>query len=347
MLMEQKNKGKRRTSPAALEAERRRRERQAQEMVRREKSDRPVHKTSAHPPAEPKIKQPPKERTSRAAQAASRKRKERKEDTRLEGLRQKQTKEAKQRTRHRIGPVFWRRLFIILLVSAAIMLVLTMFFRVKHIDVEGNRYYSSADIIEICGVAEGDNLLTISRGEIAGNIFANCEYVSTVQVSHVLPNRVTIRLTEYPAGYGVKDERGDYYLISSDGTVLKQIEEKAMRGHILIRDLEIRMPLIGDPAVISGEEGDDTTAQFRALTTFLKELEAAELIRQVTAVSVSPGGQLRLNYEDRFEVTLGTATSLAYKLEHLKVVMAEQKEYATGTVDLSYEGGKQALVNLD
>lgn len=348
MLMDHKREGKRRTSPAALEAERRRRERLAQEKAQKARPERSIAKAPERPAEEIKPKQPPKERTSRAAQAANRKRKERKEDTRLEGLRQKQTKEAKQRTRHRLTPNFWKRLFVILAVSAAVLLTLTLFFRVKHIDVEGNQYYSQEDIISVCGVAEGDNLLTLSRGEIAGNIFANCEYVATVQVSHVLPNRVTIRLTEYPAGYAIADTRGTYYLISSDGKVLKQIEKKEIGDHILIRDLQIRIPVIGDPAVLySPEEQADTSAQLRTLTNLLQELEAAELVRKVSAVSVSSAGQLRLWYEDRFEVTLGTATSLAYKLEHLKLVIAEQKDYAVGTIDLTYEGGKQAIVNLE
>ena len=117
MLMENKRDGKKRNSPAALEAERRRKERLAREKAQKQRAKEPEQAAEPAPKAEPRPKTPRRERNSRAAQAANRQRKERKEDSRLEGLRQKQTKEAKQRTRHRLGPVFWRRLIIIVAVA--------------------------------------------------------------------------------------------------------------------------------------------------------------------------------------------------------------------------------------
>lgn len=347
MLMEHKREGKRRTSPAALEAERRRKERQAREKLQKQK---PVEQKlpEAKPERPTRTKTPPRERTSRAAQTANRQRKERKEDSRLEGLRQKQTKEAKQRTHHRLGPAFWRRLLIIVAVAAAVLLTLTLFFRVKHVDIRGNRYYSREDILAACGVEEGDNLLTLSRGAVAGNIMANCEYVATVQVSHVLPNRVVIDLTEHPTGYAIPDISGGWYLIASDGKVLRQIDSKKAAEQIQIQALQIKIPVIGDQAVpASADEETDSQSRFNTMLTLLQEIEAAELTRQVRSVSISPTGQLSLWYEDRFEVSLGSASSLAYKLEHLKLVIAEQKDYATGLIDLTYSGGKQAIVKLN
>ena len=49
-------------------------------------------------------------------------------------------------------------------------------------------------------------------------------------------------------------------------------------------------------------------------------------------------------YEDRFEVRLGTTDDLAYKLEYLKVVIQEQKEYTTGIIDLTFSSGPEAHV---
>lgn len=355
MLMD--NKGKKRNSPAALEAERRRKERLAREKAQKtERKQRPKPRPSEPAEAaqeqvsrpEPRAKTPRRERDSRAAHTAERQRKERKEDSRLEGLRQKQTKEAKQRTHRRLGPVFWRRLLIIIAVAAAVILTLTLFFRVKHVDITGNRYYSPEDIIAVCGVNEGDNLLTLSRGAVAGRIMANCEFVDTVQVKRVLPNRIVIELTEYPTGFAITDTLGDYYLMASDGTVLKAIESKNAASYIQIQAVQIKIPIPGEAAVpVEGEEGTDTQSQFSTLLTFLQELEAAELTRQVRAVTVSANNQLSLRYEDRFEVSLGTATNLAYKLEHLKIVISEQKEYDTGHIDLTYNSGKKAIVSLD
>ena len=139
----------------------------------------------------------PPERNSRAAQAAQQRRDQRREQAHLEELRQKQRKRARHRTRRRINPGVWKRILIMAAVVAAVVLSMVLFFRVRSVEVTGSAYYTADEIRAACGVAQGDNLLTLSRARIAGNIMAELPYVSTVQVTRRLPDTLELTVTEY------------------------------------------------------------------------------------------------------------------------------------------------------
>lgn len=305
-----------RNSPAAQEAQRRREER--------------------------------KERDSRAAREAQRRRQERKERERLDELRQKQKRKAKRRTRKRISPETWKRLLIMGGIVVAVVLSMVIFFRVQTIEVVGNGYYSPEEIMQAAGVIEGDNLLTLSRSSVAGNIMAQLSYVESVRVTRKLPNTLLLTVSEFDATYAVADTAGDWYLITANGKVTEKVEAREARSHIQVTELIIEPPTIGEIIQVHAAEDEELTAQgqLTALTSILTEIENAELVKQIVSVSVPLPYRISVSYEGRFEVDLGNAERLDYKLEFLKKVIAEQKEYASGTIDLSLSEGEEAHVML-
>lgn len=305
-----------RNSPAAKEAQRRREER--------------------------------KERDSRAAREAQRRREERKERERLDELRQKQKRKAKRRTRKRISPETWKRLLIMGGIVVAVVLSMVIFFRVQTIEVVGNGYYSLEEIVQAAGVAEGDNLLTVSRGSVAGNIMAQLPYIESVRVTRNLPNTLLLTVSEFDATYAVTDTEGDWYLITANGKVTEKVEAREAKSHIQVTELTIEPPTVGEIIQVHADEEEELAAQgqLNALTSLLTEIENAELVKQIVSVSVPSSYHISVSYEGRFAVDLGNTERLDYKLEFLKKVIAEQKEYASGTIDLSLSEGEEAHVML-
>lgn len=338
MLMDNKRK-KQRNSLAAQEAQRLREERAKKEQEQELRAKR----------AKQREKQARKERNSRAAQTAQRQREERKEDTRLDGLRQKQQKEAKQRTKKRVSPAFWRKLLIMAGITTAVILTMVIFFRVRHVEVEGNSYYTAEEIASVCGVDEGDNLLTLSRGEIAGNIMAQLRYVKDVRVTRELPDTVKLTVTEYPATYAVTDQKGNYYLITCEGEAVEMVGEKEAKDHILITGLNIQATVIGETVAIAPDEMEETSeaGKFNAMVRLLQALEAAELVKSISTIHIPTARNITLWYTDRFEVSLGSVERIDYKLEFLKEVVSQQKDYATGTIDLTLSSEDAAIVKIN
>ncbi len=296
-------------------------------------------------------RRPPEKRSSRAAQVAQRRREERAEKVRLETIRHKQTQKTKRRskTKKRISRESLRRLLIMGGICVAVILSMIIFFRVRHVEVRGGSYYTPEEIIEAAETENGDNLLIISRGDIAGNIMAKCPYVSSVRVTRQLPDTVVIHIEEYDATYAVRDGSGDYYLITADGKATERITEAVAAEHIKIEDLTIRTPEIGAHVSVMTPQGQEIAAQGQldALKAVLLAIEESQLLKQIASVSVPSSYEVSLWYTDRFKVELGDTSELSYKLNYLKNVVDTQKSYATGTIDLTESAEGKVYVTLN
>ena len=286
-------------------------------------------------------------RNSRAAQAAERRRVDRKERARLENLREKQKRKARRRAGKRISRGTWKRILIMAGIIGAVVLSMLIFFRVgggeEHISVVGNQYYSREEIVEASGISRGDNLLTLSRAKISGNILANLRLVSSVQVSRQLPNSVVITVTEFDVTYAVRDTEDDWYLMTSTGKVTDTITAAEAGEYIQVEDLIIAPAKVGGQIRVAvTESAAVSAAKETALLALLKALEAAELTKAVTSVSVPSAYDLSLWYGSQYRVELGDSGDMDYKLEYLKEVVSKLEDYRTGTIDLTFSEGSEA-----
>ena len=282
-----------------------------------------------------------RQRTSRAAQAAEQRRIERRERERLENLREKQKKKAKRRTRKRVNPTTWKRLLIMAGVVLAVVLSMLIFFRVRTVSVVGNSYYTAEEIAAAAGTAQGDNLLTISRAKISGNILAELPYIRTVKVTRQLPDTLVLTVTEYEVTYAVCTAEGEYYLVTADGKITEQVDERTAKEHVQISGFTVLNPEIGAKLQIAGETVV-TEGQLAAMSTLLREIEASELTKSLASVEIPASYELAIWYGDQYYVKLGNAENLAYKLEYLKEVLAKLENYQSGTIDLSFSEGNEA-----
>ena len=234
-------------------------------------------------------------------------------------------------------------------ICIAVILSMIIFFRVRSVEVQGNSYYTAEEIIDASKTETGDNLLIISRGDIAGNIMAKCPYVSSVRVTRQLPDTVVLHIEEYDATYAVRDGAGEYYLITADGKVTEKIAESLAANYIEIKDLTVQTPEIGSVVSVMAPSGQELTAQGQldALKAVLKAVEESQLLKQIASVSVPNSYEISLWYLDRFEVTLGDTSDLAYKFEYLKNVVESQKSYSTGKIDLTESVSGKVYVTLN
>ena len=85
------------------------------------------------------------------------------------------------------------------LVIVAVIFVMSVFFRVSDIQVEGNTHYTDEEIIRAIDIEEGDNLFFFDRFAALSRVFAKLPYVEEVSVERKLPNKVTITVKESQA----------------------------------------------------------------------------------------------------------------------------------------------------
>lgn len=223
------------------------------------------------------------------------------------------------------------RIVTMLAAVAAVVMSVVIFFQVHTIYVDGNAVYSREEILQASGLKEGDNLLTLSKPAMAGRILAALPYVEKVQISRVLPDTVAITVTESQVVFSVTDEAGGRWLINSEGKVLEQVDEAAAAAHPAIAGITAKAPAVGAALQAEPQESLDAALQI------LGELEGTGILPQISGLNVEKLFDILLWYGDRYEIKLGGAEDLSYKISYLAAVLDQLDDYQTGIIDLTFD----------
>ena len=243
------------------------------------------------------------------------------------------------------------RLATVVAVVLALVLGISVFFKVETVMVSGNQKYSADAILEASGIREGDNLLTFSRAKAGGKIIGTLPFVENVRFGIKLPGTVNIEITEVEVGYAVADANGSWWLISSAGRVLEQLSSGANTGYTNMIGVKLDTPTVGDQAIALEEDQPQmdeagnlipvtVTAEKRLFTArnILQYLEQNGIIGEAAFVDVTELGDIHMQYGRRYQVKLGDDTQLGYKISFLKAAVTRVEQmypYSTGTLDIS------------
>ena len=101
-----------------------------------------------------------------------------------------------KRRRRRGSLGFLYKLLSVAVICTAIVLALTLFFRVETITVSGQRRYTEDQIREASGVESGDNLYLLNKHEVAARITQALPYVESIRINRKLPDTLRIEVRE-------------------------------------------------------------------------------------------------------------------------------------------------------
>ena len=137
---------------------------------------------------------------------------------------------------------FLLHLITVVAVVLAIVMGMSIFFKVETVKVSGCNKYTPWDVSEASGVEIGGNLMTISRAQISGNIISNLPYVDTVRVGIILPDTGNIEITELDVVYSIQDAAGNWWLMNADGKIVEGVDTVSAKDytHLLRADTSSR-----------------------------------------------------------------------------------------------------------
>lgn len=234
-------------------------------------------------------------------------------------------------------------------IVVALVLGMSIFFKVNVITVAGAEVYDPYTIQQASGIKKGDNLLTFSRARAGAQIRAELGYVDTVRIGIKLPDTVIIYIEEYPVSYAIKSTDGDWWLINSDGRVVEQVDGTAASGYTQVLGVTIANPVKNEQAVaaeLAPAETDPSGEPIPVLVTgaqrlhsaleILKALEANDIVGEAASVDVSILESIVLWYGTRYQVNLGDTSRMEYKIAYMKGAILELSEYQSGILDVSF-----------
>ena len=237
-------------------------------------------------------------------------------------------------------------------VVVAVLLGVSVFFKVEKVVVYGNSSYEAWTVRDASGIAEGENLLTFGATAACDRILDELPYVEKVRIGVSLPGTVKIYVTEYEVAYSMEDSDGSWWLVTSDGTVVEKITAGAAAAHTIIEGVKLHSPVVGqvaqaaepEPEMGTNAAGEDvelpviTTGEDRlkAAMSIMSSLELSDVLGQVASINVSHTGDMRLWYGTRFEVLLGGTKGMDKKIAWMADTIDQLEEYQTGTLDVTF-----------
>ena len=247
----------------------------------------------------------------------------------------------------------------ILAVVLALVLGMSVFFRVEKIYVVGANVYSDWTVREWSGINTGDNLLTFGRTKASGKIIANLPYVKSARIGIKLPDTVIIEIEEEAVVYSIQDQDGVWWLMNSDGKVVEQTNAQTAATHTQVLGVTLYQPQPGEPGIATEEvtavtdetgETTETTETVTALITgaqrlnaalqILQALELNDIVGDAASVDVSQLQDIILWYGTQYQVNLGAINNskynIAYKITYMKNAILQMSDYQTGILDVSF-----------
>ena len=234
-------------------------------------------------------------------------------------------------------------------VVLAIVMGLSVFFKVKTITVTGADTYSAWAVREASGISEGDKLLTFSKIRAASQIMANLPYVKGVRIGIKLPDTVNIMIEEESVVYAIKSSDGQWWMMDSDGRVVEQANNAKAATATQVLGVTLEAPAVNQKGVATevtpsetnelGELIPVTTTGAQRLTAalqILKALENNDIVGEAASVDVTSTESIILWYGTRYQVNLGDTSRLDYKVDCMNDAILQMSDYQSGVLDVSF-----------
>ena len=244
----------------------------------------------------------------------------------------KNTASGERKRRRRGNNVLWYLLICVFMITLAVVLTTRVFFNIKTITVKGNTKYGDRDVIISSGILLEENMFRLNDRKIEKKLVNEYSYVSAVKIRRKLPDGIVLEITE-AVPIGAIDAGVGYTLVSGEGRVL-EINTPVIPANI---------PVIfgfSEETPPQGSYLDE--AESENVTRMRLVMEAAQQLKfpYLDVIDLSDPYNIRLYYQDQFELVLGTESNIPYKMELIMAVVEKENLLGTfkGTIDASTEG---------
>lgn len=223
----------------------------------------------------------------------------------------------KKKRRRRKNLTLYYLVIFIFITSSLVVLSLTVFFKIEKISIQGTSAYSQNDIIANSGIKIGKNLFLTDFKIAEQNILKNMVNIDNVKISRKLPSEVVITVKPSEPSY-VLEKDGVYYAVSKNGKIMGNTQTPPENGLVVVKGydpekLEINTMLKSkDPQKEKIVNDVFSTLDSIKFTGF-------------NEIDISDRLNIKLKYDNRINIELGSSQDLEYKLNFVKKTFEEKK----------------------
>lgn len=185
--------------------------------------------------------------------------------------------------------------------------------KLRTVDVTGNHHTTTADVQAAAALTPGVRLTAVSGAAVAARVEA-LPWVASARVTHVLPSRIHIAVTERTPALLI--QAGTHvYLADHGGAVLQE----GGTGYPLVTGLPLSVSYPGARLTLP------------TLTAAIRVLDAipADLRPRVASVAAPSEDLISVALSDHTTITYGTPDDLSVKNYDVTTLLAAGKAYAS------------------
>lgn len=216
----------------------------------------------------------------------------------------------------------------VLILGIGLYFVLTRFFVVRQVVVQGTDLYPKEAILSVCNVSEGTPLVSLSKKKICRAVEENFPYLVQVSVEYDLPDTVNVTFREEFGELAIS-LGAELFSIDDDLRVLAKERADSTLERIRLITEDVSRCVVGEKLTFFDE------SLGKGIREIMKELSAANMLDRVSAIDVRDKFNIKLRYMDRFEILIGEDTDLKYKFAMVKEVIRDLGEGESGRIDIS------------
>ena len=138
-----------------------------------------------------------------------------------------------------------------------------------------------------------------------------------------------------------------WWLMRSDGGLVERINSADAERYTKFVGVQITDPEVGKQAVAAQPQQTDengetvpvtvlASQQLDAAISIAQFLEGCGIIGEASSVDVTSPANLELWYGQRYQVVLGDASELGYKIRSMKAAIDQMDDYQSGILDVSF-----------
>lgn len=268
----------------------------------------------------------------------------------------------KKRRRRRTGRQTLHYL-LILLAAAAILAILslTVFFKIEKLEITGNTKYADEEILAQSGVNIGDNLFRVSQSAVEKALMEKFPYIEGVKLKRSFPPRLTLEITQAKP-LGAVNTAAGYVVIGRSGKVLETGVHTLPENVTVVNGMYLSLAEVGhrlgevvskgditysadvasemeawrkEKAEKPNAKGEDKEKEWRTrsaeseeenfkMLTYLVEAVEETGFGKITLVDFSDRLNMRIVYDGRILIELGSEADLPYKLKFVQRLLSDE-----------------------
>lgn len=219
----------------------------------------------------------------------------------------------KARRRKRLLLIFYLVTFLIA-IGAAVVLSITVLFRIDTIQVTGQSRYTEQEIVQMSGIEVGENLFLADTATAKQQIEEKLPYIGRAKVSRRLPAKILITVEEAEIS-GAVEYNGGYAIVSPEGKVL-EITSAIPEGYSLIEGLDLKSADLGKKIVYEDPEKQE-------MFTELAQSLAEHGIAPITRMDLTNLYDIVVEYDGRITMEFGLPSDIDFKVRFAKTILSE------------------------